>query len=242
MTGSVLQIHDLSHSYSGRRVLDGVNLEIAEAEVVGLLGPNGAGKTTTFLCATGLLKPRSGSVILNDRVLDAMPLHKRARLGMGYLPQGESVFSGLSVRDNVFAVLEANGKKNASERSDQILERFGLSNLSGQKAATLSGGEKRRLEVARAVSLEPRVLLTDEPFTGVDPIASEELGRILKDLARSTTSVFLTDHNVHETLKICDRAYLLFDGKIMAAGTPEELAENEMVRRHYLGEGFRLAN
>ena len=241
MTGSVLEIRNLSHGFSGRRVLDGVNIEVGEAEVAGLLGPNGAGKTTAFLCATGLIKPHSGSVILNDRVIDEMPLHKRARLGMGYLPQGESVFSGLSVRDNVFAVLEANGKRDALKTAGEILERFGLSHLAGQKAATLSGGEKRRLEVARAVSLEPKVLLTDEPFTGVDPIASEELGRILKDLARNATSVFLTDHNVHETLKICDRAYLLFDGKIMAAGTPEELAGNEMVRRHYLGEGFRLA-
>jgi lipopolysaccharide export system ATP-binding protein len=219
-----------------------VNFKVNAGEVVGLLGPNGAGKTTAFRCVAGLLKPGKGTVRLAGRSLDGLPLHHRARLGLGYLPQGESVFRGLSVEDNILAVLEAHHVADPGGRTRSILDRFGLLHLADRRASTLSGGEKRRVEVARAVSLEPAVLMTDEPFTGVDPIAAQELGNILQTLARDGTAVLLTDHNVHQTLKVCDRAYLLFEGKILAEGNPEELTKNPVVQQCYLGEGWGSYN
>jgi len=240
LTG-VFEIRGLKHRFDGRPVLDGVDLEIRRGEVVGLLGPNGAGKTTTFRCAAGLLEPQAGTFRLEGRSLDGLPLHRRARLGLGYLPQGHSVFSGLSVEENILSVLDARRVPSRKEKTAAMLERFGLSPLACRKAGTLSGGEKRRLEVARAVALEPIVLLTDEPFTGVDPIAAEELRKIFRSLSAEGTSILLTDHNVHETLAVCDRAYLLFEGRILAHGAPAALAQDPVVRQRYLGEGFKAA-
>ncbi len=237
----LFEIRGLRFRYGPREILSGVDLEVRDGEVVGLLGPNGAGKTTTFGCAAGLLRPREGAVRLRGRTLDRLPLHRRARLGLGYLPQGHSVFRGLTVEENLRAVLEVRGMDHARGSAAPLLERFGLGGLAARKASTLSGGEQRRLEVARAVAGRPLVLLTDEPFTGVDPIAVQELRAILRDLASDGISTLLTDHNVHETLAACDRAYLLFEGRILAHGTPAELERDPVVRRCYLGEGWRSA-
>lgn len=223
-------------------MVDGVSLSIAPGEIVGLLGPNGAGKTTSFYMIVGLVEPDSGSVVLGDREITDWPMFRRARAGIAYLAQEPSAFRRLDVQDNIWMILEALGvgAHEAQRRIDGLLQDFGLTALRHQRAETLSGGERRRLEVARALAIDPTFILLDEPFAGIDPIAVIDLQRIINHLKSLGIGVLITDHNVRETLKITDRAYIIKDGKIFATGDPVGLSENEDVRRIYLGEGFRL--
>ena len=223
-------------------MVDGVNLNIAPGEIVGLLGPNGAGKTTTFYMMVGLVEPDEGHVFLGDREITLLAMFRRARMGVAYLAQEPSSFRHLSAEDNIWLILEALGvgAREAHRRIDRLLEDFGLSDLRRQRAETLSGGERRRLEVARALATEPTFILLDEPFAGIDPLAVLDLQRIIRQLKSLGIGVLITDHNVRETLKITDRAYIIKDGKIFATGDPMDLSENQDVRRIYLGEDFRL--
>jgi lipopolysaccharide export system ATP-binding protein len=222
--------------------VDGISLSIAPGEIVGLLGPNGAGKTTTFYMIVGLIEPDEGHVFLGDREITSLPMFKRARMGVAYLAQEPSSFRHLSAEDNIWLILEALGVegREAHRRIDRLLEDFGLSDLRHQRAETLSGGERRRLEVARALATEPTFILLDEPFAGIDPLAVLDLQRIIRQLKSLGIGVLITDHNVRETLKITDRAYIIKDGKIFATGNPKDLSENQDVRRIYLGEDFSL--
>ncbi len=232
----------LRKSYRGRKVVDGVSLSIAPGEIVGLLGPNGAGKTTCFYMMVGLVEPDGGQVLLGDEDITTWPMFKRARAGVAYLAQEPSAFRRLDVQDNIWMVLEAlgTGAAEAQRRIDALLEDFGLSGLRHQRAETLSGGERRRLEVARSLAIDPTFILLDEPFAGIDPLAVIDLQRIIGHLKALGIGILITDHNVRETLKITDRAYIIKDGKIFATGDPLGLSDNEDVRRIYLGEDFRL--
>ena len=232
----------LRKSYRGRKVVDGVSLSIAPGEIVGLLGPNGAGKTTCFYMMVGLVEPDGGHVLLGDEDITTWPMFKRARAGVAYLAQEPSAFRRLDVQDNIWMVLEAlgTGAAEAQRRIDALLEDFGLSGLRHQRAETLSGGERRRLEVARSLAIDPTFILLDEPFAGIDPLAVTDLQRIIGHLKSLGIGILITDHNVRETLKITDRAYIIKDGKIFATGDPLGLSDNEDVRRIYLGEDFRL--
>jgi lipopolysaccharide export system ATP-binding protein len=232
----------LSKSFRGRRVVDGVSFSVAPGEVVGLLGPNGAGKTTSFHCVVGLLVPDGGEVRLGDRDLSGMPLHERARLGIGYLPQEPSIFRKLTVRENFLLVLESSGlpKKARAERADELLNEFDLLRVANSKGETLSGGERRRAEIARSLLADPRFMLFDEPFAGVDPIAVHDLQRLIHRLRDKGLGVLITDHAVRETLGICDRAVLLVEGKLLESGTPAEIAASGRARAVYLGERFKL--
>jgi lipopolysaccharide export system ATP-binding protein len=227
----------LTKAFRGRTVVDGVDLRVAPGEVVGLLGPNGAGKTTTFKMILGLVRQDRGTVSFGS-VLDGLSLHRRARLGLGYLPQGSSVFRRLDVRDNLLVLLETLGKPDPQGRAADLLARFDLADLAEQRASTLSGGERRRLELARALCSEPRVLLSDEPFSGVDPIAAAAVTAAFEDLAASGVGILLTDHTVREALAVCDRVCLLVEGRIVETGTPDEMRESDVARRLYLGAGF----
>jgi lipopolysaccharide export system ATP-binding protein len=222
--------------------VDGVNLVVQAGEIVGLLGPNGAGKTVTLSMIIGLLTPTSGRVLIGGTDVTGLPLHKRARLGLGYLPQERSVFTKLSARDNVAAILEARGMRRdaARRRADEILNQFGLTDVADSRASRLSGGEQRRLEVARSLASDPHFLLFDEPFAGIDPLTIESLHRMLVDLRTAGVGVLLTDHNVQETLLLCDRSYVLVDGRVLAEGTAMALSTNEPVRQRFLGESFEL--
>ncbi|MCK5378664.1 MAG: LPS export ABC transporter ATP-binding protein [Acidobacteria bacterium] len=237
-----LVARNLRKKYRGRWVVDGVSLKVSPGEIVGLLGPNGAGKTTSFYMIVGLIEPAEGQVLLGDRNITGLPMFRRARMGISYLPQEPSSFKSLTVEDNLWMVLEALGvdSRTAHQRIENMLKEFGLEALVGQKAETLSGGERRRLEVARALAVEPTFILLDEPFAGIDPIAVLDLQRIIKHLKLLGIGVLITDHNVRETLKITDRTYIIKDGKIFATGHPVELSENQDVRRIYLGDDFRL--
>jgi lipopolysaccharide export system ATP-binding protein len=229
--------------YQKRTVVKNVSVELSQGEVVGLLGPNGAGKTTTFYMIVGLIKPDSGDIFLDDRNITNMPMYKRAQLGLGYLAQEASVFRRLSVEDNILAILEMRtnlSKAQRKEKVQQLLEEFSLTHVRKNLGIMLSGGERRRTEIARALSVDPKFILLDEPFAGVDPIAVEEIQSIILKLKQKNIGVLITDHNVQETLSITERSYLLFDGQILKAGTPEELASDEQVRRVYLGEKFQL--
>jgi lipopolysaccharide export system ATP-binding protein len=232
----------LRKAYRGRWVVDDITLDISPGEIVGLLGPNGAGKTTTFYMMVGLVRPDSGKVSLGDREITLEPMYRRARMGVAYLAQEPSSFRRLSVEDNIWLILEALGvdAREARKRIDDLLADFGLSEMRAQRAETLSGGERRRLEVARALATEPTFILLDEPFAGIDPLAVLELQRIIRRLKSLGIGVLITDHNVRETLKITDRAYIIKDGKIFATGDPVDLSENKDVRRIYLGEDFTL--
>ena len=232
----------LRKSYRGRKVVDGVSLSIAPGEIVGLLGPNGAGKTTCFYMMVGLVEPDGGQVLLGDEDITTWPMFKRARAGVAYLAQEPSAFRRLDVQNNIWMVLEAlgTGAAEAQRRIDALLEDFGLSGLRHQRAETLSGGERRRLEVARSLAIDPTFILLDEPFAGIDPLAVTDLQRIIGHLKSLGIGILITDHNVRETLKITDRAYIIKDGKIFATGDPLGLSDNEDVRRIYLGEDFRL--
>lgn len=240
----MLKLHSdkLVKSYRGRRVVDEVSINVKQGEIVGLLGPNGAGKTTTFYMFTGVIRPNKGHIYLNDTKLTKKPMYQRARLGIGYLSQEASVFRNLTVRENLESVLEFHGvpKKQIREKADQLIEEFGLQKVVKSKGISLSGGERRRTEIARALITDPKFILLDEPFAGVDPIAVEDIQQIVSDLGKRNIGIFITDHNVHETLAITDRAYLMFEGRILREGTGETLAEDEEARELYLGRQFKL--
>jgi lipopolysaccharide export system ATP-binding protein len=233
---------ELVKSYRKRVVVDHVSINVNQGEIVGLLGPNGAGKTTTFYMFTGIVKPNSGKVFLNEKNITRKPMYQRARMGIGYLAQEASVFRNLTVRQNLQAVLEFHSvpKKELNERVDQLIEEFGLEKVVNNKGYSLSGGERRRTEIARALITDPKFILLDEPFAGVDPIAVEDIQQIVADLKLRNIGIFITDHNVHETLAITDRAYLMFEGKILREGTAEQLAEDEEAKKLYLGRQFKL--
>lgn len=239
---SVLGARGLVKRYGGRAVVDGVDLEVRSGEVVGLLGPNGAGKTTTFYLMVGLVRPDEGRVWLNGQDVTDWPVYRRSRLGIGYLAQEPSVFRRLSVEDNLRAVLQLRGAnpREIRRRVDALLEEFGLAHVRRVKAALLSGGLRRRTEVTRALALNPRFLLLDEPFTGVDPIAVADLQRLVRELVGRGIGVLITDHNVRETLAITDRAYIIYQGRILVSGPSRVIAEDSEARRHYFGEHFRL--
>lgn len=238
----VLRSEDLRKTYGRREVVRGVSIEVHQGEIVGLLGPNGAGKTTTFYMTVGFIKPNWGDVFLNDQVITDLPMYKRAQLGIGYLPQEPSVFRKLSVEDNIKAVLEMIGLDKEEQRSrlENLIDEFGLGKVRKSRGDTLSGGERRRTEIARALATNPRFILLDEPFAGIDPIAVEDIQYIVAKLKTKHIGILITDHNVQETLSITDRAYLMFEGSILKAGTAEELAADEMVRKVYLGKNFEL--
>ena len=239
---STLHTHELTKSYSGRTVVRSVSIEVASGEIVGLLGPNGAGKTTTFYMTVGLTAPDSGRVELDGRNVTRDPMYVRARKGIGYLPQEPSIFRGLTVEQNILAILETTGadRETRRRRTAELLAELGLTALAQSPAFTLSGGERRRAEITRALVMEPRFILLDEPFAGIDPIAVTEIQKIVFHLKERGIGVLMTDHNVRETLRITDRAYIVHDGAIFRSGTPAELAADEDVRRIYLGTDFRL--
>ena len=237
-----LQAVDLSKSYRGRKVVDDVELEIGQGEVVGLLGPNGAGKTTTFYILVGLARPDSGRVLLNDEEITDLPMYLRARSGISYLPQEPSVFRQLTSEENLLAVLETLPltPEQQRDRLEELLAQMGLETVRTSKAYTLSGGERRRLEIARSLTLQPSFILLDEPFSGIDPLTVKDLQELIRDLAKSGIGVLITDHNVRETLNVTDHAYILKNGKIFRKGRPDELSNDAEVRRVYLGDHFRL--
>jgi lipopolysaccharide export system ATP-binding protein len=239
---SVLKAESVAKSYGGRRVVNGINLEVKGGEIVGLLGPNGAGKTTTFHMMVGLVRPDDGRVFMNDEDLTSAPIHQRARAGLSYLPQESSVFRRLTVEENLRAILQTldlNGAEQ-KERADALMKMLGIAHLATHKAITLSGGERRRVEIARALVLSPFFLLLDEPFTGIDPIAVAEIQKIVRRLISSGIGILITDHNVRETLGICDRAYIVNEGMVLEEGTPETIAASAKARKFYLGEGFKF--
>ncbi len=237
-----LHTEQLVKKYGKRTVVKGVSVEVNQGEIVGLLGPNGAGKTTTFYMIVGLIKPNEGRIFLDNTDITRQPIYKRARKGIGYLAQEESIFQKMSVQDNIKAILEMTNlsRKEQLRKTAQLLEEFGLSHIRKSKGFQLSGGERRRTEIARALAIDPSFILLDEPFAGVDPIAVEDIQEIVRHLKKRNIGVLITDHNVHETLSITDRAYLLFEGDILKSGTAEDLSADEQVRKLYLGENFEL--
>lgn len=242
MSSLTIYSRNLVKTYGKRTVVRNVSFDVSQGEIVGLLGPNGAGKTTSFYQVVGLVKPDSGQVFLNDTDITKMPMYRRAQLGIGYLPQEASVFRKLSVEDNIRAVLEMTrlSKVDQREKLESLLNEFRLQHVRKNNGDTLSGGERRRTEIARALAVSPKFILLDEPFAGVDPIAVEDIQEIIARLKYKNIGILITDHNVNETLSICDRAYLLIDGSIFKHGTAEELAADEQVRRLYLGRNFEL--
>ena len=237
-----IKAEHLIKRYSKRTVVNDVSLELNQGEIVGLLGPNGAGKTTSFYMMVGMVKPSEGNVFLNDKKITSMAMYRRARLGVSYLPQEASIFRKLSVENNILAILQLQSMKRSErkERLEQLLEDFRITHIRKSKGYMLSGGERRRCEIARALASNPKFIFLDEPFAGIDPITVEEIMHLVKQLKEKGIGVLITDHNVHETLSITDRAYILIDGKIFCSGTAEEIAQNEEVRRRYLGETFSL--
>ncbi len=237
-----LHTSDLVKRYKSRAVVNQVSVEVEQGEIVGLLGPNGAGKTTTFYMIVGLIKPNAGQIWLDNTEITGFPMYRRARLGIGYLAQEASVFRRLSVEDNLMAVMEFSDMtpQERRERQEMLLEEFGLTQIRKSLGIQLSGGERRRTEIARALALKPNFILLDEPFAGVDPIAVEDIQMIVSGLKEKNIGILITDHNVHETLSITDRAYLLFEGKILKQGTAAQLADDEQVRKVYLGKNFEL--
>src|SRR6056297_1890813 len=237
-----LHTHNLVKKYRSRTVVNHVSVDVSQGEIVGLLGPNGAGKTTTFYMIVGLITPNEGKIYLDDKEITSEPIYKRARMGIGYLAQEASVFRKLSVEDNIKAVLEMSDISKPEQKHivESLLEEFGLQGIRKSIGIQLSGGERRRTEIARALALSPKFILLDEPFAGVDPIAVEDIQEIVSRLKNKNIGILITDHNVHETLSITDRAYLLFEGSILKAGTAQQLAEDEQVRKVYLGKNFQL--
>jgi lipopolysaccharide export system ATP-binding protein len=238
----ILKADSLIKKYKARTVVNNVSVHVNQGEIVGLLGPNGAGKTTTFYMIVGLIKPNEGKIYLEEEEITSLPMYKRAKKGVGYLAQEASVFRKLSVEENIMAVLEMTTlpKKDQKEKMESLLEEFSLTHVRKNIGMVLSGGERRRTEIARALAVDPKFVLLDEPFAGVDPIAVEEIQTIVAQLKKKNIGILITDHNVNETLSITDRAYLLFEGRILKAGTAEELAADEQVRRVYLGKHFEL--
>jgi lipopolysaccharide export system ATP-binding protein len=239
---SSIRAEHLIKRYSKRTVVNDVSLELNEGEIVGLLGPNGAGKTTSFYMMVGMVKPSDGNVYLNDKKITSMAMYRRARLGVSYLPQEASIFRKLSVENNILAILQLQSMKRSErkERLEQLLEDFRITHIRKSKGYMLSGGERRRCEIARALASNPKFIFLDEPFAGIDPITVEEIMHLVKKLKEKGIGVLITDHNVHETLSITDRAYILIDGKIFCSGSAEDIAQNEEVRKRYLGETFSL--
>lgn len=237
-----LQAKNIEKTYKNRTVVKGISFEVNQGEVVGLLGPNGAGKTTSFYMVVGLINPDKGNVYLGEKDITKLAMYKRAKLGIGYLPQEASVFRDLSVEDNIMAILEFTSlnKSERKVRLEELLSEFGLQHVRKSKGSVLSGGERRRTEIARGLATSPKFILLDEPFAGIDPIAVEDIQKIIVKLKRKDIGVLITDHNVQETLSITDRAYLLFEGNIIKTGSAEDLAADEQVRRVYLGENFEL--
>jgi lipopolysaccharide export system ATP-binding protein len=238
----ILKAEDISKSYRGRKVVNGISVEVNQGEIVGLLGPNGAGKTTSFYMIVGIIKPEEGNICLDQEVISDFPMYQRAQKGIGYLAQEESVFRKLSVEDNILGILEFSTltKNQQKEKAEQLMEEFGLIKIRKNRGDLLSGGERRRTEIARALANDPKFLLLDEPFAGVDPIAVEDIQSIISVLKKKNIGILITDHNVQETLAITDRTYLMFEGKILKEGIPEELARDEMVRKVYLGKNFEF--
>tara|TARA_B100001057_G_scaffold146988_1_gene146913 strand:+ start:15500 stop:16234 length:735 start_codon:yes stop_codon:yes gene_type:complete len=238
----ILRAEDISKSYKGRKVVNGISVNVNQGEIVGLLGPNGAGKTTSFYMIVGIIKPEEGNIILDDEIISNYPMFQRAQKGIGYLAQEESVFRKLSVEDNILGVLEFSdlSKLQQKNKAEQLMEEFGLINIRKNRGDLLSGGERRRTEIARALANDPKFLLLDEPFAGVDPIAVEDIQSIISVLKKKNIGILITDHNVQETLAITDRTYLMFEGKILKEGIPEDLAKDEMVRKVYLGKNFEF--
>tara|TARA_E500000331_G_scaffold3546_1_gene3528 strand:+ start:113 stop:847 length:735 start_codon:yes stop_codon:yes gene_type:complete len=238
----VLKAQEISKSYRGRKVVNNISIEVNQGEIVGLLGPNGAGKTTSFYMIVGIIKPEGGDIFLDKEVISSFPMYQRAQKGIGYLAQEESVFRKLSVEDNILGILEFTDltKKQQKEKAEQLMEEFGLIKIRKSRGDLLSGGERRRTEIARALANDPKFLLLDEPFAGVDPIAVEDIQSIISVLKKKNIGILITDHNVQETLAITDRTYLMFEGKILKEGVPEELAKDEIVRKVYLGKNFEF--
>ena len=238
----ILRAEHLVKKYSKRKVVDNISVEVNQGEIVGLLGPNGAGKTTSFYMIVGLIKPNEGRIFLENEDITSLPMYKRAKLGIGYLAQEASVFRKLTVEENILAVLEmTNLSKSAQrEKTESLLEEFSLTHVRKNMGGVLSGGERRRTEIARALAVDPKFVLLDEPFAGVDPIAVEEIQSIVSQLKKKNIGILITDHNVNETLSITDRAYLMFEGRLLKSGSAEDLANDEQVRKVYLGKHFEL--
>jgi len=239
---NILRAENITKRFGKRTVVNDVTVEVKEGEVVGLLGPNGAGKTTTFYCIVGLIKPDGGKVFIGEEDITEDPTYIRARKGLSYLPQEPSIFRKLTVEENLRAILEMHGYTEGEirEKVDWLLNKFGISHLKDQKASSLSGGERRRLEIARALTIDPKFLLLDEPFAGIDPIAVADIQGLILDLKELNIGILITDHNVRETLKIIDRAYIIAHGKVVASGLPQEVASQKLVREVYLGENFEI--
>ena len=238
----ILRSENLNKKYKSRTVANNVSLQVQQGEIVGLLGPNGAGKTTSFYMIVGMVKPNSGKIFLDNIDITKEPMYRRAQLGIGYLPQEASVFRKLSIEDNLYAILEMTKltKKEQQLKAEKLLDEFGLIHVRKNSGDQLSGGERRRTEIARALATDPKFILLDEPFAGVDPIAVEDIQHVIKKLKEKNIGILITDHNVHETLNITDRAYLLYSGSVIKSGTAEDLANDEQVRKVYLGENFEL--
>ena len=238
----MLRAEKIEKAYRGRKVVNGISLELTQGEIVGLLGPNGAGKTTSFYMIVGLIKPNGGKIFLNNQEITKFPMYRRAQKGIGYLAQEASVFRKLNVEENILSVLQMTNlsKTLQKEKMESLIEEFGLTHIRKNRGDLLSGGERRRTEIARALATDPKFVLLDEPFAGVDPVAVEDIQRIVAHLKKKNIGILITDHNVQETLAITDKTYLMFEGKILKAGRPEELAEDEMVRKVYLGQNFEL--
>jgi len=237
-----LRALSIEKSYRGRKVVNGISLEVNQGEIVGLLGPNGAGKTTSFYMIVGLIKPNGGQIFLDDTDITTYPMYERAQNGIGYLAQEASVFRKLSVEDNILSVLQLTklSKAEQENKMEALIEEFGLNHIRKNRGDLLSGGERRRTEIARALATDPKFVLLDEPFAGVDPVAVEDIQRIVAHLKNKNIGILITDHNVQETLAITDKTYLMFEGNILKAGSPEDLAKDEMVRKVYLGQNFEL--
>ena len=233
---------EIEKSYKGRKVVKAISVSVEQGEIIGLLGPNGAGKTTSFYMIVGLIKPQAGRILLDDIDITSFPMYKRAQNGIGYLAQEASVFRKLSVEDNILSVLQLSklNKNQQKEKMEALLEEFGLTHIRKSRGDLLSGGERRRTEIARALATDPKFVLLDEPFAGVDPVAVEDIQKIVAHLKKKNIGILITDHNVQETLAITDKTFLMFEGSILKAGTPEELAKDEMVRKVYLGKNFEL--
>ena len=238
----ILRAEQIEKSYRGRKVVKGISIAVEQGQIVGLLGPNGAGKTTSFYMIVGLIKPNEGAIYLDDQLITRFPMYQRAQIGIGYLAQEASVFRKLSVEQNILSVLQLTNlsKSEQKEKTESLLEEFGLTHIRKNRGDLLSGGERSRTEIARALATDPKFVLLDEPFAGVDPVAVEDIQRIVALLKKKNIGILITDHNVQETLAITDKTYLMFEGSILKAGTPEVLAQDEMVRKVYLGQNFEL--